>query len=251
MDISFERKQSMNDDKVIELKGITYKVDETTILKDITGSLNKGKITSIVGPSGAGKTTLFRLCNGMRTPTAGTVTFNNEKIETYEPSALRRKIGIVLQHATMLTGTVKENLLLPLTLANQQISDRTIKQSLEEVGLSAALLNQQAKELSGGQKQKLSIARTLLNQPEVLLLDEITSSLDRVSVQEIERLIVTINESYGTTISWITHQIEQAKRLSHNSWVMMDGELVEQGTVELLTKPKEDRVKAFLQEEPV
>lgn len=251
MDNSFERKQSMSGEEVMELKGITYKVDETIILKELTGSLNKGKITSIVGPSGAGKTTLFRLCNGMRTPTTGTILFNGEKLETYGPSALRRKIGIVMQQATMLTGTVKENLLLPLTLAGQQISDVTIKQSLEEVGLSTTLINQQAKELSGGQQQKLSIARTLLNQPEVLLLDEITSSLDRVSVQEVERLIVTINESYGTTICWITHQIEQAKRLSHDSWVMMDGELVEQGTVELLTNPKDDRVKAFLQEEPV
>ncbi|MFB4212343.1 phosphate ABC transporter ATP-binding protein [Shouchella sp. JSM 1781072] len=236
-------------EKAIELQGVTYKIDGTTILNQIDGSFYKGRITSLVGPSGAGKTSLFRLCNGMRTATEGTIQYNGKLLSSYVPTELRKKVGIVLQQATMINGTVRENLVLPLTLANEQLKDDAVKQSLEEVGLAASTMTKQAKELSGGQKQKLSIARTLLNQPDVLLLDEITSSLDRVSVREIEHLIEQIHERYGTTIVWITHQIEQAKRLSHDSWVMMDGQLVEHGTTQILDHPQDPRVIEFLKEE--
>lgn len=107
-------------------------------------------------------------------------------------------------------------------------------------------MSRNTQELSGGQRQKLSIARTLVNKPQVLLLDEITSSLDRVSQQDIEKLILRINKKYNTTIIWITHNLQQALSLGDYTWVMIDGEVVETGESDLLTNPKNERVKQFI-----
>ncbi len=149
----------------------------------------------------------------------------------------------------MLSGTVHENVALPLTLTGKTLPQANAEQSLKEVGLEKELLTRKSKDLSGGQKQKLSIARTLLNQPEVLLLDEITSSLDRVSQHDIEQLIQMINRTYGTTIIWITHNLEQARQIGQDVWVMMDGQLIEAGPSELLDQPKDERVLQFVKGE--
>ncbi|WP_078393847.1 ABC transporter ATP-binding protein [Shouchella patagoniensis] len=236
----------MENEKAIELKQVTYSVDNVDIIKGVTGSFAKGSITTIVGPSGAGKSTLFRLCNGMKSANSGEIYIEGKSIFTFDPVILRKKIGIVLQKATMVSGTVRDNLALPLKLAGKELKEKEATELIQLVGLDQNILARNSNDLSGGQKQKVSIARTLINRPEVLLLDEITSSLDRVSQQEVEKLIQKINSVYGTTIIWITHNLEQATRIGNDTWVMMDGELVEMGPSDLLHKPKNDRVKRFV-----
>src|SRR5690606_20885563 len=147
------------------------------ILKNITGFFRKGKITTLVGPSGAGKTTLFRLCNGLISPTQGNITVNAKDINQYDPTELRRNVGLALQSATMLSGTVYDNLKLPRTLAEEMLTEEEAEILLTKVGLDKDMLKRKVTDLSGGQRQKVSIARTLVNRPEILLLDEITSSL--------------------------------------------------------------------------
>ncbi|MBM7839157.1 putative ABC transport system ATP-binding protein [Alkalihalobacillus xiaoxiensis] len=239
----------MSETNAIECRDVYYSANGHSIIKGLTGSFAKGKITAIVGPSGAGKTTLFRLCNGMRSIDSGQILIDQKPIDAFEPTALRKKVGVVLQQATMLSGTVHENVALPLTLTGKALPQANAEQSLKEVGLEKELLTRKSKDLSGGQKQKLSIARTLLNQPEVLLLDEITSSLDRVSQHDIEQLIQMINRTYGTTIIWITHNLEQARQIGQDVWVMMDGQLIEAGPSELLDQPKDERVLQFVKGE--
>ena len=120
------------------------------------------------------------------------------------------------------------------------------KQFLKDVGLDEDFLMKEAAALSGGQKQRLSIARTLVNQSEILLLDEITSALDPKSVREIEELVVQLTEHFGVTIIWITHNIEQARRLGHYTWLLKSGELIEAAeTVALFQSANED-VQQFL-----
>src|SRR5699024_7993434 len=114
------------------------------------------------------------------------------------------------------------------------------------VGLDDELLYRDAKDLSGGQRQKLSIARTLVNQPDILLLDEITSSLDKVSRQDIERLIESIHHTYKTTIVWITHNLEQALAIGDYTWVMIDGDVAETGPSDLLRQPENEAVRRFV-----
>lgn len=240
---------TVNDHDAIRLEQVNYSVNGLRILKNITGSFYRGEITTIVGPSGAGKTTLFRLCNGLKSASSGEIYINGKNIGSYDPVELRREVGIALQNATMISGSVRKNLALPLTLQGKEIHEEDAIELMHMVGLNKDLLERNSKDLSGGQRQKLSIARTLVNRPKILLLDEITSSLDPVSQQDIEELILQINRKYGTTVIWITHNLEQALTIGKYTWVMMDGELIETGKSDLLRDPKNDKVKQFVKGE--
>lgn len=233
----------------IQFSHVNYQSGDTQILHDITGWFPKNRITTLVGPSGAGKTTLFRLCNGLISPGSGEIYIDDQKISSYDPVELRRKVGIALQTATMVPGTVRKNMALSFELQGKELPAETAEEMIRLVGLDEGFLERDAKDLSGGQRQKVSIARTLVMKPEILLLDEITSSLDRVSQQEIEELIVRINETYHTTIMWITHNLKQALSIGEYTWVMMDGELVETGESGLLKDPQNPRVQTFVKGE--
>jgi putative ABC transport system ATP-binding protein len=230
-------------------ESVNYYIDELHILKGISGSFYKGEITTLVGPSGAGKTTLLKLCNGLLAPISGRIMIEGNEINEYAPVDLRRLVGMALQRAPMIGGTVFDNLSLPLDLQGKKLKVEEARVLLEEVGLEEKLLERNVKELSGGQRQKVSIARTLVNRPKILLLDEITSSLDVKSQKDIEELIVRINEKYGTTIIWITHNLEQALGVGTYSWVMMAGEVIEAGKSDLLLSPSDERVKRFVRGE--
>lgn len=236
-------------EKAIEFNHVYYSDGPMEIIKDITGFIAKGKITTLVGPSGAGKTTLFRLCNGLISPTKGDILIEGKSIQSYEPTSLRRKVGLALQSATMLNGTVFQNLALPKELIEEQLTEEEAKDFLTSVSLNSNLINKDIKELSGGERQKVSIARTLVNRPEILLLDEITSSLDRVSKQEIEELIIKINKDFHVTIIWITHNLKQATKIGEDTWVMMDGRLLETGKSNLLFNPENEQVQRFVKGE--
>ena len=239
----------MEPKQAIRFDHVDYKIDDTKILKDINHGFNQGEITTLVGPSGAGKTTLIRLCNGLISPTKGRIYIHDQPIDEYNPVDLRQKVGMVMQGVTMLKGTVRENLAIPLKLQDKTLTDEEASRLLDMVGLPASFLDKNSNSLSGGQKQRISIARSLVNRPSVLLLDEITSSLDTVSQQEVESLIKRINEEYKTTIVWITHNLRQALNIGDYSWVMMDGEVIETGKSEFLNQPNDERVKAFVRSE--
>lgn len=233
--------------QAITFKSVSFKINQTDILKDISGTFFKGHITTLIGPSGAGKTSLLKMCNGLISPSTGQVKINHENIESIEPTILRRQIGIALQSAPILRASVYENLALPSQLQQQELPKEEAISFLQAVGLDKELLLRGAIDLSGGQKQKLSIARTLVNQSEVLLLDEITSALDPNSVKEIEDLVMQLNKKYGVTIIWITHNIEQAKRMGHFTWMLKDGQLVEADKTEALFQSSNTVVQAFIQ----
>ena len=239
----------MEPKQAIRFDHVDYKIDDTKTLKDINHGFNQGEITTLVGPSGAGKTTLIRLCNGLISPTKGRIYIHDQPIDEYNPVDLRKKVGMVMQGVTMLKGTVRENLAIPLKLQDKTLTDEEASRLLDMVGLPASFLDKNSNSLSGGQKQRISIARSLVNRPSVLLLDEITSSLDTVSQQEVESLIKRINEEYKTTIVWITHNLRQALNIGDYSWVMMDGEVIETGKSEFLNQPNDERVKAFVRSE--
>ena len=230
----------------LHFQHVDYRIGDMEILSDITGSFPQGRITTLLGPSGAGKSTLLKLCNSLISPENGEIFVKDKAIGDYDPVELRRMVGMALQSAPMISGTVYENLNLPLDLQGQQLAKEDALELLEDVGLKGDLLDRKVKELSGGQRQKVSIARTLVNKPEILLMDEITSSLDRASKLEVEELISKINRKYGTTIIWITHNLQQALEIGDYTWVMMDGQVVETGESSLLEDPKNDRVEEFV-----
>lgn len=229
----------------IRFENISLEIGRLSILNNISGTFYKGKITTLVGPSGAGKSTLLKMCNALVTPTSGEIFIESIPIDSIHPTALRKNIGIVLQNAPFIHGTVFENIALPFTLQEKKLTEKEAILFLEVVGLDHTFLYRQAEDLSGGQKQKISIARSLVNKPKILLLDEITSALDPASVSEIEQLISKINKESGVTIIWITHNIEQAKKLGDFTWIMMEGQLLESGHSSILSTSEKEQVQLF------
>lgn len=232
-------------DEII-FQDVCYEINSQMILKNITGKFYKGTITTIVGPSGSGKTTLLKMCNGLISPTKGEIIIQNKPIKQYNPITLRKTVGICLQSAPIIRGTVYENLSLPRTLHKKYLPIEEAKKLLLDVGLDESFLQHKADELSGGQRQKMSIARTLVNQPSVLLLDEITSALDPVSAMEIEQLIQLINKKYEVTVIWITHNIEQAKKVGNYTWFLKDGELLISDKTSFVFQSSNEQLQHFL-----
>lgn len=232
---------------ILSFQNVHYSIRDTHILKNISGSFYVGKITTLVGPSGSGKTTLLKLCNALISPTSGTITYKDQPIHSYEPTILRREIGMAIQNAPMIPGIVFNNLALPRELKGEKLSKEEAVHYLEDVGLNESFLNRKIDDLSGGQRQRVSIARTLVNRSNILLLDEITSALDRTSRGEVEELIMKLNREYGVTIIWITHNIEQALSIGDDVWVLVNGELIESGKSTLLETSTNQLVRQFVE----
>jgi len=217
------------------------------VLNGVSGEIEKGSIVTIIGPSGSGKSTILSLCNLLLTPDEGEVRIQGKDVLEWDIQELRRRVGIAFQSAPMLTGTVLDNLSLPLRLRGKTLENA--KKYMEYVGLAEEILTRQAKELSGGQRQRLSLARTLVNDPAILLLDEVTSALDALSANEVEELILRINREQQTTILWVTHDQSQAERIGDYTWLVIDGRVVEAApTRQIFVKPKEEQTKQFLEQ---
>ncbi|MBF0794731.1 ABC transporter ATP-binding protein [Mammaliicoccus lentus] len=236
----------MSEQVDVEFKNIGYEIEGSKILNKVNGKIYQDKITTIIGPSGAGKSTLLSFINALNSPTEGDIFIDGHLINEYEAIKLRRKVQLVSQEATMINGTVKDNLELPLTLQNRTMTDKEAEGFLKDVDLPISFLNKDSKELSGGEKQKLSLARSLVTKPSVMLLDEVTSALDRSSVEAIESLLTLINKKHDVTMIWITHDVNQAIRMSDYIWVMMNGEVVEIGTSEEIRHTTNKKVKKFI-----
>lgn len=184
-----------------------------SLLHDVSFRLDPGQVLAVVGPSGAGKSTLLRLLNRLDEPTGGTVLFHGENYCGIEPRQLRRQIGMVMQQAYLFPGTAASNVRYGPAQHGDGISDVHVLELIRQVGL-AGYEDRGVATLSGGEAQRISIARTLANQPEILLLDEPTSALDDLSKQDIERLLVRLVRERNTTCVWVTHDVAQARRVA-------------------------------------
>lgn len=227
-------------------KEFKNKNETIQVLKGINGKIQKGTITTIIGPSGSGKSTILSLCNLLSTPTEGEIFIRGKEIREWDVQKLRCYVGIAFQSAPLIKGSALDNLILPAKLHGRTLEQP--KKYMEYVGLSEDLLDRPAKELSGGQRQRLSLARTLVNDPSILLLDEVTSALDSISSHEVEELIKKLNHEHGTTILWVTHDLDQAKRVGDQTWLVLDGKLIEAGpTNEFFEAPSERQTQQFLE----
>jgi putative ABC transport system ATP-binding protein len=216
-----------------------------TILESLSGEILPGKIVTVVGPSGSGKSTLLSLCNLLLTPDAGEVYVNGEETRKWNPVQLRRYAGLVFQSPVMFPGTVLDNIEFGPKLRQEKVCDPG--QYLQEVGLSVDLLSHEAGSLSGGQKQRVALARVLANEPQVLLLDEVTSALDFSAASEVEDRILEIQGQRNVTVVWVTHHLEQAKRVGDLTWLVANGRLIESGaTGDFFSDPKEEITRQFL-----
>ncbi len=237
---AFKKGSSMN--KLIEVENVSNER-----VTDVQFSLMEGSLTTIIGPSGAGKSSLLLLLNRLEDPEEGEIHFKGKKISDFPISELRRNIGMVFQQAHLFDGTVEDNLKFGPSLQKKWEPNDGIK-LLEKVQLPEEFLTKEVENLSGGEQQRVAFARTLANNPEVLLLDEVTSALDMRTVDLMEELLHKLVNEEGKTILMITHDLKQAERLGSYTLFMNEGRVEEQGkTTELFYQPKSATLKHFLE----
>jgi putative ABC transport system ATP-binding protein len=212
---------------VSELAAVAFEFELVTVLRagrrvldEITASIPAAGITVVSGPSGAGKTTVLRLCNRLEIPDAGTVSYRGQLLDELDPLALRRQVGMVFQRPTPFPGSVADN----LAVAHPDASTEELAMALERVALDPGLLDQEARTLSGGELQRMCLARTLVTRPETLLLDEPTSALDAQPKQVFESTAREL-AAQGITIIWVTHDDAQAARVADRTYQLRDGHL--------------------------
>ena len=223
-------------------------------LQQIDFAIARGSITGVIGRSGAGKSSLVRLINGLEKPSAGRVVVDGRDISALSGRELRlaqRSIGMIFQHFNLLSSrTAADNIALPLEIAGWSKADIAIRVSelLELVGI-ADKYDRYPSELSGGQKQRVGIARALATRPNVLLSDEATSALDPQTTRSILDLLANINRELGVTIVLITHEMSVVRQLAKEVVVIDAGHIVERGHVaDIFTHPKHPITQSFLAE---
>jgi len=216
-------------------------------LTNLTFTIEKKEKVILFGPSGAGKSTLLYLFNRLSEPDSGTIYFNGKSIEDYSVTELRRNVGLVLQAPHLFPGTVLDNLKYGPSLFGEW-EQKNAETLLEYVQLPSSYLHKDVSHLSGGEEQRVSLARTLANSPEVLLLDEPTSALDYQTAEEIEEVLEGLIKEHEMTMVMVTHNLNQARRLGDRGLFIMDGNLQEDGAIpDMLDHPKNEKLLKFIE----
>ncbi len=206
-----------------------------------TGDVPDRGVTVLAGPSGAGKSTLLRCCNRLERPTSGRVELRGVDVSTLDPLRLRRRVGMVFQRPTPFPGSVLEN----LRVATPGLTEVEAGAALHDVGLDPSLASRAATELSGGEAQRVCLARTLVTEPEVVLLDEVTSSVDPAARRGLEAL-ARVLASRGVAVLWVTHDLAQLRRLADHVLVLVAGRVAYDGPAARLDVDAPPEVARFL-----
>ncbi|MEW6607273.1 MAG: ABC transporter ATP-binding protein [bacterium] len=215
----------------IKIKSLNKKIGRLNILKDINLNFGPENINVLIGPNGAGKTTLLRIIGLLDKPTSGEIFYNGNssaKFTSRDKLNCRRKMGFVFQNPIILEGTVYQNIIYPLNYRKLKIEKPQIEEIIHRTGLSDKI-DKDAKKLSGGEKQRLQIARVLMVNPDLFLLDEPTNNLDPISTKRIQEIICELVQSKKTIIL-TTHNLLQAKHFAHKIFFLKNGEIIQEGS---------------------
>lgn len=209
----------------IEVESISLTRSGRDVLHGVTTAFTEGKVTAIVGPSGAGKTSLLRCINRLEEPHEGKIMLDGVDTRTLDPTELRRRVGMIFQTPVLFEGGVRAN----LTYGSDGVSEDALEAALASAGLATTFLERESPALSVGQAQRVCIARALVRDPEALLLDEPTSALDFKAAARIEDLLLALAEG-GLTVILVTHNLDQAKRVADRAVLLVDGRVVCEGS---------------------
>jgi putative ABC transport system ATP-binding protein len=210
--------------KVLSTSRLTREVGGKRIVDDISVEVFRGDVLAVFGPSGAGKSSFLRLLNRLDEPTGGTVLLEGRDYRQLAPRELRRRVGMVMQSAYLFPGTVAENLRFGPRQQGEELSDNSIQDLLAQVDL-AGYAQRQITNLSGGEAQRVSLARAVANSPLVLLLDEPTSALDEAAKAQVEQLISEVVRKNQLTCVMVTHDLNQAARMANRVMLMRAGRM--------------------------
>ncbi|MFO1525539.1 MAG: phosphate ABC transporter ATP-binding protein PstB [Turneriella sp.] len=244
---------------ILKLEKLNLHYGDKHVLRDISMDIEANSITALIGPSGCGKSTLLRCLNRMNdliesTVIDGKITFggnieiNDKRLDVTQ---LRRKIGMVFQKPNPFPKSIYENIAYGIRIASKTSKsevDGRVEEALKKVGLwneVADRLKDSGMALSGGQAQRLCIARTIATKPDIILMDEPTSALDPISTQTIEELTLELKENYTVVI--VTHNMQQAARISDSTAFFYLGELIEYSPTKLMfTRPQQKRTEDYI-----
>ena len=236
---------------IIDIDHLTKKYGENTVLNDLSLSVSQGEVVVLIGPSGCGKSTLLRCLNGLEPIQGGTVRLHGEPVEHGKASLykVRQKIGMVFQSYDLFPHmTVMKNIILAPLKVQGRSKDEVMKQAMEllsRVGL-ADKADAYPSELSGGQKQRVAIVRSLIMNPDIMLLDEITAALDPEMVHEVLNVVLDLAKG-GTTMMIVTHEMAFAEAVADRVVFLDGGVIVEEGApAEFFHNPKTERAQRFL-----
>ena len=215
---------------VLRAEHLTREVEGRRLVDEVSFSVAHGDVVAIIGPSGSGKSPLLRLLNRLDEPTEGTVFLDGKDYREFPPRELRRRVGMLLQQPFLFPGSVAENLAFGPEAHGRTLSAERTADLLRRVGLPGYGERDVAR-LSGGEAQRVSLARTLANEPEVVLLDEPTSALDEAAQLGVEELICSIINQRGLTCVIVTHDHAQAARMAKRALLLKAGRVVGEGPV--------------------
>ena len=235
---------------MIEFKKVSKSYKNNVVLKDISFKIETGKFTVLIGESGCGKTTLLKMINKLIIPTKGEIFIDGKNIKDIDDIKLRREMGYVIQQTGLFPHlTVRENItIIPkiLKVDESKIAEDTSKM-MNMIGLDDSILERYPSELSGGQGQRIGIARAFINDPDIILMDEPFSALDPMSRVALQDELLKLQEKLHKTIVFVTHDMDEAIKLADKIAIFDNGELVQYDIPEnILKHPANDFVKNFV-----
>lgn len=232
---------------VIEVQGLSLWRAGQQVLHEINLAVQRGEILVLMGPSGSGKSSLLRCLNRLQDYQQGRVLLHGQDITTIPVVELRRRVGMIFQKTAPFAGTVADNIAYGPALRGEPLPRERILTLMDAAYLERELIDRPASQLSGGQEQRLAIARALANRPEVLLLDEPTSALDPIATHNIEQALLSLRQHLGLTMVWVSHSAEQARRVGDRLILLDGGRIVRSGAVQALLDDRngDARVLAF------
>ncbi|MBE7582852.1 ATP-binding cassette domain-containing protein [Staphylococcus aureus] len=198
---------------LLEIKDLVYKASDRIILDHISLKVDKGESIAIIGPSGSGKSTFQKQICNLFSPTSGELYFKGKPYNDYDPEELRQRISYLMQQSDLFGETIEDNMIFPSLARNDKFDRKRAKQLSSEV-----------ENMSGGERQRIAIARQLMYTPDILLLDESTSALDVNNKEKIENIIFKLADQ-GVAIMWITHSDDQSMRHFQKRITIVDGQI--------------------------
>jgi putative ABC transport system ATP-binding protein len=227
-------------DTILETRNLSRSATGKVLVDNISIRVQQGEVLAVIGPSGAGKSSFLRLINRLDEPTGGTVYLRGQDYTQISPRELRRRVGMVLQSAYLFPGSVADNVRYGPRQRGEELTAAEIDKLLEQMCLEK-FADRDVSHLSGGEAQRVSLARTLANKPQVLLLDEPTSALDGRAEREIEALLARVLHDQQLTALMVTHDTGQAERMASRAILINAGRLILDDTVQKVLHAEADR----------